>query len=281
MPIVRVNIFEGRSLEKKRQIIKGITQVIADACEVPAEGIHVLIEEMTKENWGRGGIPNIDRAKGEHNKIGFFSVSTVRVGEGNIERYLAYRKEHVNPGMAAMFGFGDSILAQEIADPNNVVLFNGWGIERDWRDYQRTRAHDGFRDTIRGTAGGQGLTDQMDIKRYVPVDLPHGHGLDVAPTESRYMSISTHSVRPGRAPAYLELRRHVVNPGMAALDGFLSATILQDLDNPNDHLIVNQWTSEAAAKAYSTGNLHDEFRAEVRALLTQHSGTRYYNTVVL
>jgi 4-oxalocrotonate tautomerase len=61
MPIVRVNMFEGRSIEKKRELVEGITEVVARVCEVSPDGVHVLIEEVTRDNWGRGGIVASDR----------------------------------------------------------------------------------------------------------------------------------------------------------------------------------------------------------------------------
>jgi 4-oxalocrotonate tautomerase len=61
MPIVRVNMFEGRSIEKKRELVDGITEVVARVCEVAPDGVHVLIEEMSRDNWGRGGIIASDR----------------------------------------------------------------------------------------------------------------------------------------------------------------------------------------------------------------------------
>ena len=63
MPIVRVNMFEGRGIEKKRELVEGITEVVARVCEVSPDGVHVLIEEMTRDNWGRGGIIASDRQR--------------------------------------------------------------------------------------------------------------------------------------------------------------------------------------------------------------------------
>lgn len=63
MPIVRVSFFEGRSIEKKRALVEGITEVVARVCEVAPEGVHVLLDEMDRDNWGRGGIINSDRPR--------------------------------------------------------------------------------------------------------------------------------------------------------------------------------------------------------------------------
>jgi 4-oxalocrotonate tautomerase len=63
MPIVRVSLFEGRSIEKKRALVEGITEVIARVCEVSPDGVHVLLDEMSRDDWGRGGIVASDRTR--------------------------------------------------------------------------------------------------------------------------------------------------------------------------------------------------------------------------
>jgi 4-oxalocrotonate tautomerase len=280
MPIVRINMFEGRNLEQKRELVEGITAVVSKVCGVAPEGVHVLIEEMTRENWGRGGILNSDRQRTAIAMLGlgegFFSVSDVRTPPGGAEAYLAYRRDHVNPTMTGMTGFRTSILARDLADPEHFLLFNRWNREPDWRAYQETAAHDTLKGTVRGK-----LTAAMEIDRCELVDLPNGGGLEREPSRTLYMTASVHSVRPDTVARYLDLRRTVVNPGMAALGGFCSTSILRRLDAPNEFRIINQWVSREAAEAYHHSTLHDDFRTGVRSLLANHSGAREYETVVL
>ena len=65
MPLVHVYMFEGRTIDQKRELSEGITNVL---CEVlgfkPGPGINVLIHDMERDSWGRGGILNSDRQKG-------------------------------------------------------------------------------------------------------------------------------------------------------------------------------------------------------------------------
>jgi 4-oxalocrotonate tautomerase len=56
MPFVRVSMFEGRSIDQKRQIIEEITQTISSVCGISPESVDVLIEEMKRENWSHGGV---------------------------------------------------------------------------------------------------------------------------------------------------------------------------------------------------------------------------------
>jgi 4-oxalocrotonate tautomerase len=61
MPIVTVAIYEGRSLDQKREIVKGVTDVVARVTGNPAESVHVVIEEVKRENWAIGGLLHPDR----------------------------------------------------------------------------------------------------------------------------------------------------------------------------------------------------------------------------
>lgn len=55
MPMVSVWMYEGRSLDQKRELVQGITDVVTRVTGVSAQGVHVVIEEKKRENWSIGG----------------------------------------------------------------------------------------------------------------------------------------------------------------------------------------------------------------------------------
>lgn len=55
MPIATINILEGRSDEKKEALIREVTDAIARAIDVPTDNIHILINEMSLQNYGVAG----------------------------------------------------------------------------------------------------------------------------------------------------------------------------------------------------------------------------------
>ena len=55
MPVVYVYGFE-RPVEKKRKIVKGITEATCDAYDVPPEAVVVYIFDVPKENAAHGGV---------------------------------------------------------------------------------------------------------------------------------------------------------------------------------------------------------------------------------
>ena len=57
MPVVRIDLWKGRDKEKKKELIKRVTSAVVDAIDCSAEAVHVIINEVNKDNWGIGGVP--------------------------------------------------------------------------------------------------------------------------------------------------------------------------------------------------------------------------------
>jgi 4-oxalocrotonate tautomerase len=63
MPIINIQILQGRPESKIKDLITNITDTVADTLEVPKERVRVIISEVPKTHWGIGGtavsdIPN-------------------------------------------------------------------------------------------------------------------------------------------------------------------------------------------------------------------------------
>ena len=54
MPIVIVEMWEGRTVEQKKQLVEGITSVIIEM-GIPSEAVHIIIKDNPKHNWASGG----------------------------------------------------------------------------------------------------------------------------------------------------------------------------------------------------------------------------------
>jgi 4-oxalocrotonate tautomerase len=61
MPIVTVQMYDGRSMDQKRELVKGITDVVARVTGNVPEAVHVIIQEVKRENWANGGVLQPDR----------------------------------------------------------------------------------------------------------------------------------------------------------------------------------------------------------------------------
>jgi 4-oxalocrotonate tautomerase len=55
MPIVRVEMWPGRTHDQKAQLAKAITDAIQTIIGVPPEATTVVFEDVSKENWAQAG----------------------------------------------------------------------------------------------------------------------------------------------------------------------------------------------------------------------------------
>ena len=55
MPILQVNMMEGRSEEQKERLIEELTVACVRALDAPQESVRVMINEMPKQHFGIGG----------------------------------------------------------------------------------------------------------------------------------------------------------------------------------------------------------------------------------
>lgn len=62
MPVVIVEMWEGRSVEHKRRLVRAITEAMIEHADAKPDGLHVIIHEVPKQNWARAGVLGIDRA---------------------------------------------------------------------------------------------------------------------------------------------------------------------------------------------------------------------------
>jgi 4-oxalocrotonate tautomerase len=55
MPIVRIEMLEGRSPERKQALIEQVTAAVVTSLEVKPEQVRVLLYELPPEHWAVGG----------------------------------------------------------------------------------------------------------------------------------------------------------------------------------------------------------------------------------
>ncbi|MEW8978967.1 MAG: 4-oxalocrotonate tautomerase [Symbiobacterium sp.] len=57
MPLIRVEMLEGRTPEQKRALIRELTETTARVLDTPKERIRVVLYEVPKTHWGIAGTP--------------------------------------------------------------------------------------------------------------------------------------------------------------------------------------------------------------------------------
>ncbi len=66
MPFVTIQIAEGHSVEKKRDLVKAVTHTIVSSLGTKPEWVTVHIDEFERENWAVGGELHIDKHSRRH-----------------------------------------------------------------------------------------------------------------------------------------------------------------------------------------------------------------------
>jgi len=55
MPIIRIEMWEGRTLGQKRELVDVMTSEMSRITGCGKDSVYVVIDEVKKENWGAGG----------------------------------------------------------------------------------------------------------------------------------------------------------------------------------------------------------------------------------
>lgn len=60
MPVITVDLFPGRTVEKKRELIKALTDTYVAVCGGTAQAVTILLKEVDPVDWGSAGRPYAD-----------------------------------------------------------------------------------------------------------------------------------------------------------------------------------------------------------------------------
>ncbi len=56
MPIVRVEMWPGRTKEQKAELARAITESVVNIAHTTPDATIVVFQDVMKENWAQGGI---------------------------------------------------------------------------------------------------------------------------------------------------------------------------------------------------------------------------------
>ena len=57
MPIVQIQLVEGRSAEQKRALLTEVTDAVVSSIGAPRETVRVILTEVSASDWAVGGVP--------------------------------------------------------------------------------------------------------------------------------------------------------------------------------------------------------------------------------
>jgi 4-oxalocrotonate tautomerase len=64
MPTIRVEMFEGRTPEQKRNLVKALTQACVETLGSKPESIDVILYDVKPSEWASGGVLWSEKNKG-------------------------------------------------------------------------------------------------------------------------------------------------------------------------------------------------------------------------
>jgi 4-oxalocrotonate tautomerase len=57
MPIIQVQMMEGRTDEKIKELMARLTDTISETIDVPKDRVRVIVTEVPKARWSIAGVP--------------------------------------------------------------------------------------------------------------------------------------------------------------------------------------------------------------------------------
>ena len=55
MPVINIDMWEGRTADQKRKIVKAVTEAMVESAGVNPEGLTIIIHDIPKDSWARAG----------------------------------------------------------------------------------------------------------------------------------------------------------------------------------------------------------------------------------
>ena len=66
MPIIHVQLWEGRTVEQKRELAAKLTADIVEIAKVPQQSVVVTFSDFAKSDWAEAGMLASDKIQIEH-----------------------------------------------------------------------------------------------------------------------------------------------------------------------------------------------------------------------
>jgi len=63
MPIIQVDLLEGRTVEQKRAFAKAVTELATQTLACPPEAVQVVFNDKPRHDWAKAGVLMLDAVK--------------------------------------------------------------------------------------------------------------------------------------------------------------------------------------------------------------------------
>ena len=55
MPSIRIDMFEGRSPDVKKELVENITRAVVETLKCSPEAVDIILNEVARHHWATGG----------------------------------------------------------------------------------------------------------------------------------------------------------------------------------------------------------------------------------
>ena len=55
MPLVIVNMLEGRTIDQRRALVDNVTQAVCKSLDITPDRVQVILKDVSKTNWAKEG----------------------------------------------------------------------------------------------------------------------------------------------------------------------------------------------------------------------------------
>jgi len=62
MPMIRVEMFEGRSVDQKRALARALTEAVVQTLGGQPDSVHIVFQDVARHDWATGGTLWSERA---------------------------------------------------------------------------------------------------------------------------------------------------------------------------------------------------------------------------
>ena len=61
MPIIQVNMFEGRTVDQKRALVANMTEAVVKSLGCKPDDVRIILQDMAKQDYAIAGVLGIDK----------------------------------------------------------------------------------------------------------------------------------------------------------------------------------------------------------------------------
>lgn len=134
MPFVVVELWEGRTVDQKRRLVRAITDAMVEHAGCKPDHLHVVIHDTPKDSWGRAGVLSIDEtpavpapATASQSAGGVLGYGHLLLKVSDMERAVAFYVDQLGFTRRPAKPLADG--RPFVAFKQGIALVGGWGGE--------------------------------------------------------------------------------------------------------------------------------------------------------